>query len=263
VVDVIDIPAMDTDDTQENSSNLAAIVVPPVGRLVTTADPWEPYRLLDPAGVVVGAVAAYLRDLQAAGRSPATLRSYGMDLLRWFRFLWAAGMAWDRATRAEARDFCRWLLVAGKPARPHWRMQNEIQTRVRAAVAAPASAGEAYAASVRAHSETVLRSFYDFHQDAGSGPILNPFPLDRSRRGGRAHAHHNPMEPHRNQRTGLYRPTVPARIPRSIPMRSSTSCSPGFPPTGIGPWWPSTCPPAPAPLNCCRPPRAASTRGGS
>jgi site-specific recombinase XerD len=25
------------------------------------------------------------------------------------------------------------------------------------------------------------------------------------------------MEPHRNQRTGLYRPTVPARIPRSIP----------------------------------------------
>jgi hypothetical protein len=30
-------------------------------------------------------VAAFLRDLQAAGRSQATLRSYGMDLLRWFR----------------------------------------------------------------------------------------------------------------------------------------------------------------------------------
>lgn len=28
-------------------------------------------------------------DLQAAGRSRATVRSYGMDLLRWFRFLWA------------------------------------------------------------------------------------------------------------------------------------------------------------------------------
>jgi hypothetical protein len=27
----------------------------------------------------------------------------------------------DRATRAEARDFCRWMLVAGKPERPHWR----------------------------------------------------------------------------------------------------------------------------------------------
>ena len=126
-------------------------------------------------------------------------------------------MAWDRATRVEARDFCRWLQVAGKPTRPHWRTQGEITTTVRAAATAPASGGEVYAASVRAHSETVLRTFHDFHRDAGSGPIVNPFPLDRSRRGGRAHAHHNPMEPHRDQRTGLYRPTVPARIPRSIP----------------------------------------------
>jgi site-specific recombinase XerD len=41
------------------------------------------------------------------------------------------------------------------------------------------------------------------------------FPLDRSRRG-RAHAHHNPMEPYRNQRSGLYRPTLPSRIPRAV-----------------------------------------------
>ena len=51
----------------------------------------------------------------------------------------------------------------------------------------------------------------------GTGPIVNPFPLDRSRRGGRAHAHHNPMDPHRNERAGLYRPMVPKRVPRSIP----------------------------------------------
>jgi site-specific recombinase XerD len=63
----------------------------------------------------------------------------------------------------------------------------------------------------------VLRSFYDFHLSIGTGPLVNPFPLDRSRRGGRAHAHHNPMEPQRNERTGLYRPTVPVRIPRSVP----------------------------------------------
>jgi site-specific recombinase XerD len=63
----------------------------------------------------------------------------------------------------------------------------------------------------------VLRSFYDFHRDTGTGPILNPFPLDGSRRGKRANAHHNPMEPYRNERAGLYRPRVPARIPRSIP----------------------------------------------
>jgi len=205
------------DEIRGCSTDLATMVVPPVGRLVATEDAWQPYRLLDPDGVAVEAVAAFLRDLQAAGRSPATLRSYGMDLLRWFRFLWAAGVAWERATRAEARDFCRWLQIAGKPARPHWRRQGETPTRSRAATPAPVAASNAYAASVRAHSETVLRCFYEFHRDAGSGPILNPFPLERSRRGRRAHAHHNPMEPHRNQRVGLYRPTVPHRIPRSIP----------------------------------------------
>jgi site-specific recombinase XerD len=209
---------MDTDNGQEtNSSNLAGMVVPQTGRLVATGDPWEPYQLLDPAGAVVGAVAAFLRDLQAAGRSPATLRSYGLDLLRWFRFLWAAGVPWDRATRTEARDFCRWLLVAGKPARPHWRRQGETTTTTRSARAASASAGNPYAASVRAHSETVLRSFYDFHRDAGTGPILNPFPLDRSRHRRRAHAHHNPMDDWKAERVGRYRPTVPRRIPRAIP----------------------------------------------
>jgi len=213
---VVDIPAMDSDG-QETSRDLATIVVAPAGRLVATGDAWEPYRLMDPAGVTVEPVGAFLRDLQAAGRSAATLRSYGLDLLRWFRFLWSVGVAWDRATRAEARDFCRWLLVAGKPRRPHWRRHGEAETTVWASGAGSPTAATPYAASVRAHSETVLRGFYDFHRDAGTGPILNPFPLDRSRRGRRAHAHHNPMEPHRNQRAGLYRPTVPARIPRSIP----------------------------------------------
>lgn len=136
-----------------------------------------------------------------------------MDLLRWFRFLWAVGISWDRATRIEARDFCRWMQLAGKPVRRHWRRQHEpvvVDTDCSAR-------GGAYAASVRAHSETVLRGFYDFHRDVGQGPIINPFPLDRSRRGGRAHAHHNPMEAYRNERGGLYRPTVPSRIPRSVP----------------------------------------------
>ena len=132
-----------------------------------------------------------------------------MDLLRWFRFLWAAGVAWNMATRAEARDFCRWMQVAGKPARPHWRTPDRIPD-------SPV-AGAAYAPSVRAHCETVLRCFYEFHLEAGTGPMVNPFPLDRSRRGRRAHAHHNPMEPFGNERSGLYRPVVPSRIPRSVP----------------------------------------------
>src|SRR6266568_188518 len=188
----------------ESSRDLAAVVVAKVGQFVEFDDPWEPYRLVDPDGKPVEAVGVYFRDLQAAGRSSATVRSYGMDLLRWFRFLWAVGVPWDRATRVEARDFCRWMQIVGKPARSSGRGRN-------------APAGGAYSVSVRAHSETVLRCFYDVHRDAGSGPILNPFPLDRSRRGRRAHAHHNPMEPHRNERIGRHRPTVPKRVPRSIP----------------------------------------------
>jgi integrase len=194
---------------------LADMVVAQVGRLVATGDSWDPFQLVDPDGIAVEAVSAFFRDLQAAGRSPATLRSYGMDLLRWFRFLWAAGVGWDRATRVEARDFSRVLQFAAKPVRPHWRHRDQRADQPSSVAAV--SADSRYSPSVRAHSETVLRGFYDFHREAGTGPILNPFPLDRSRRDGRGGAHHNPMEPDRNERRGLYRPKVPARIPRAIP----------------------------------------------
>jgi site-specific recombinase XerD len=51
---------------------------------------------------------------------------------------------------------------------------------------------------------------------ASDSPVLNPFLLDRARRGRRAHAHHNPMEPYRNERQGRYRPVVAAGVPRAI-----------------------------------------------
>jgi len=197
------------DQMEEPSRDLVALVVPQVGHLAETGDAYDPYRLVDRDGAVVEAVTEYFRDLQAAGRSTATLRSYGLDLLRWFRFLWAADVRWSHATRVEARDFCRWMLVAGKPPRSHWRTQSKTVK--------PRSTVEAYAPSVRAHCETVLRCFYEFHLSVGSGPIINPFPLDRARRGGRAHAHHNPIEPFRKERSGLYRPKVPSRVPRSVP----------------------------------------------
>ncbi len=146
------------------------------------------------------------------------------------RFLWAVGIAWDRATRGKARDFSRWLQLADKPVRVHWRYQRRSVT-----VPAPRSAGakraepgmpnpvtgkptpgRKYAPSTRVHSETVLRSFYDFHLEEGSGPIIDPFPLERFRRG-RANAHHNPMEPFRHERQGRYRPRVPKKLPRRTP----------------------------------------------
>jgi integrase len=207
--------------------DLSSLVVPRRGSVEKTDDVFEPYRLVDEAGGVVGPVAGYLRDVAAGGRSVGTQRSYAMDLLRWFRFLWAIEVDWDRATRLEARDFCCWIQLSDKPLRPHWRRagQGPVETArpavrragVPNAVTGKPAPGAKYAAATVAHCETVLRSFYEFHLDAGSGPMVNPFPLVRGSRAGRANAHGNPMDPIKAQRSGLYRPRVAVRIPRAIP----------------------------------------------
>lgn len=192
------------------------LVVPRVGAVVAGRDVWEPVRLVGGDGELVAAVTAFLRELQASGRSAATQRSYALDLLRWYRFGWAIDVRWDQATRVEARDFCRWLALRDKPIQGAGLAAGRRRAASNVVTGKP-SLGPKYAASTRAHSETVLRVFYDFHRDAGTGPMVNPFPLSRERRGGRANAHHNPMEPFRNERVGQYRPRVATRIPRAIP----------------------------------------------
>jgi integrase len=198
--------------------DLVALVVAKIGSVQETGNLWEPYHLSDPAGIAVAAVTAFLNELQASGRSAATQRSYAMDLLRWFRFLWAVGVLWSQATRVEARDFCRWLVLCDKPspggkARP----VGAGAGGVRNPVTGKPSLARTYAPATRAHGETVVRRFYAFHQEVGSGPMVNPFPLVSERRGARAHAHHNPMEPWQRERSGRYRPKLVARIPRCIP----------------------------------------------
>lgn len=116
-------------DGKSCDRDLSALVVPLVGRLLATSERYEPYRMLGPDEVGVGPVTAFFRDLLAAGRAEATVRSYRMDLLRWFRFLWAIKVPWNQASRIEARDFSRWL-----------RSSRD---------------GGTYAASVRAHSVLV------------------------------------------------------------------------------------------------------------
>lgn len=194
---------------------LSGLVVLRVGAVESTGDLWEPVRLVGADGRPVAAVTAFMRELQASSRSAATQRSYAMDLLRWFRFSWAIDVAWDRATRVEARDFCRWLTLRDKPAGAALAGRSGRGTPN--PVTGKPGPGSKYAATTRAHSETVLRVFYDFHRDAGTGPMVNPFPLSRDRRGGRANAHHNPLEPYRNERAGLYRPRLAQRFPRCIP----------------------------------------------
>lgn len=102
-------------DVLGGERDLASLVVPRAGAVVTVDDVWQPIRLIDSNGVPVDPVRGFLQDLQAMGRSAATQRSYAMDLLRWFRFGWAISVWWDQATRVEARDFCRWLAMRRKP----------------------------------------------------------------------------------------------------------------------------------------------------
>ena len=245
---------------RETSRDLSALVVPQAGRVVATDDAWEPYRLVDADGIAVESVAAYLRDLQAAGRSAATARSYGLDLLRWFRFLWAVEVGWDRATRVEARDFCRWLQIAGKPTRPHWRRGDEPAGGARRWRAAR----RPYAASVRAHSETVLRSFYDFHLDVGHRTDPQPVPagsVPARPPGARASQPDGPS----TQRAGRAVSAEGAEpgYRAASRTRSSTRSSPGWARTGTGRWWRSTSPPGRGRASCCRSPRAGPTRGAS
>ena len=86
-----------------------------VGRLDETGDRWEPCRLLDAGGSAVVPVSEFLAEVQAQDSSVSTLRSYGNDLLLWWRWLAAAGVAWDKVTPAEGRDFARWMQVADTP----------------------------------------------------------------------------------------------------------------------------------------------------
>ncbi|MEU2607705.1 tyrosine-type recombinase/integrase [Streptomyces albus] len=217
-------------DREAPPRDLTRFVLPEIGFLEETGNPYEPYRLVDPAGVVVEPVAVWFSELQAQAKPASTVRSYGMDLLRWFRFLWAFEVPWERASRVDARDFVRWMQVADKPVRVHWRYTakgitaapNPIGRTMLAPgtpnpVTGKPTPGVKYAASTRAHAETVVRCFYDFHAEEGTGPLLNPFPLDRSRRDGRAHAHRNPREPFAAERQGRYRPRVARRVPRRIP----------------------------------------------
>jgi integrase len=207
------------------------LVVPRWGALHACEDPFAPYRLLDDAGRVVEPVAAFFGELQACGRSASTQRSYGLALLRWFRFLAGVEVAWDQATRVEARDFCRWVQIADKPVHPYWRRPGPAPSSSASSspagssrrqvspnpVTGKAGLGAGYAPATAAHTETVVRGFYEFHLQAGSGPMVNPFPLVRRRGGGRANAHRGPMEPVRNEGSGLYRPRLVQRTPRQIP----------------------------------------------
>ena len=77
--------------------------------------------------------------------------------------------------------------------------------------------GVQYAVRTRRHNRAVVRAFYEYHREAGSGPLVNPVPAGRGRDGGRADAHHNPLEPFERGRRVDFQPRLPRQEPRYLP----------------------------------------------
>jgi site-specific recombinase XerD len=196
--------------------DVGALAVARNGRVEETGDPLAPFRLVDGQSAEVPAVTEFLHHMLADDASPASLRSYAYELLAWFRFLDAVGVAWDLAGRAEARDFALWLKTARKPARirrPGAPAPGSVNP-----VTGKATPGENYAARTRRHARAVIRSFYEYHREMHGRPLVNPFPQAKGAEGGQLNAHHNPMQPFRQPaRRAAYQPKEPKPAPRNIP----------------------------------------------
>jgi len=158
---------------------------------------------------------------------------------------------------AGGRDFCRWLALREKPARPPVVSDQP-------AASEPgdwqAGLGRKYAVATRAHSETVLRVFYDFHRDAGTGPMVNPFPLFARAPGGDL----TPSQPDgafRNDRVGFTGQESPSGS-TLLPMRCY-ACSPSSAAIVTGHWSRCGCRPERVPRSCSAPAAATSTRAAA
>ena len=195
--------------------DVSGLVVARVGRVASTADPVLPWAVLDGAGRPVEPVVEFLRDLLACGSSPASCRSYGFDLLRWFRFLAAVDVKWHRAQRGEVRDFVLWLRGCHNPARDRHRQDAPPPGTVNPRTG-KTSLQAGYAPATINHAVSVISAFYDFHLLSGQGPVVSPVPPP-SRDGHRPQGHHNPLEPFRLHRRGAYRQKHPGAAPRAVP----------------------------------------------
>jgi integrase len=190
--------------------------LPRVGAVVEGATPSLPYLVVDPADREIDCVSRYLRDLQLGDASPLTGRSYGHDLLRWFRLLWAVDVGWEQATEAEVATLVGWLRSAPNPQRRRRREGRYPPGSVNPKTGKPVLAA-GYAPTTIAHNLSVIHGFYAFHRHFGLGPVVNPVPDSKSRR--RALAHTSPIELPRPHRRARLRPKIQPRQPRAIPDR--------------------------------------------
>jgi site-specific recombinase XerD len=193
--------------------DIASIRPPQWGRVVP-AEGAVPWLVVDPDSVPVEPIRRYLMDFIARDNRPGSVRSYAYALLRWWRWLRAVGVEWNQATPAEARDLVLWLKQAAK-----FRQSKRTKSAATAGTINPVTRkrhlNDQYTPNTIRHSNAVVRAFYEFWIEAGGGPLINPVQL--ARRGHRANAHHNPLEPFRAEGRLRYNPRVPKAKPREMP----------------------------------------------
>lgn len=201
--------------SKTESRVVESIRIPVLGR-VLEGHGVVPWMLVDDAGEPVEPVLEFLREFTARGNAAGSVRSYAMALLRWWRFLIAVGVAWDRVTPIEVRDFVLWLGQAVKPIAAVRKQSVETAGTTNATTGKP-YLGDKYGPATIRHSNAVLRTFYDFWIERGEGPMLNPVVRELGRGGTRANAHHNPLQPFRAEGRLRYNPRLPKRKPRMMP----------------------------------------------
>jgi integrase len=189
-----------------------AVDLPTTGAVRAGETAIPPFVVVDRAGQEIEAVSQFLRDLALSDASPLTCRSYGHDLLRWWRLLEAVDVAWDRATRAEVELLVGWL-------RNHPNLQRTRATSQSPAGAVNTRTGKpslaaGYSPSTINHALSVVSAFYAFHLLFGRGPLFNPVPEAAGRR--RLLAHRSPLLPQARTRRAPLRQKVTDRAPRSI-----------------------------------------------
>lgn len=200
---------MNLSDRSWEMHRVEGLTVANVGRVIPR--PGVPrFVVVDALGEEFAPATEYLLELAATDRSPQTVRTYALSLLRFLRFLWAVGVSWEQATSLEARDFVLWARQADKFV----GNRNAPQRRgSRNLVTGKKHLGMRYSPSTINHTTTVCKEFYAYQLRMGFGPIVNPFELRR----GRAHAHHDPEREFAVVRRQPLRQREAHRVPRSIP----------------------------------------------
>ncbi|WP_216641971.1 MULTISPECIES: hypothetical protein [Nocardia] len=177
------------------------ITLPKVGAVREGVQPSLPYRVVDDAGREIEAFSRFLRDMALTDASPLTGRSYGHDLLRWWRLVRLVEVGWERATRAEVELLVGWMRIARNPQRVRKGVSAGAAGSVNLRTGKP-TLGAGYAPATVNHALSVLSAFYTFHMHFGRGPLVNPVPVDAARR--QVLAHRSPIEPNvRHRRAPL------------------------------------------------------------